>query len=73
MGPTPIRRRVGEGRAGRGARRGARFIADTYIVRRYPIPAREAGNALVTATELDMSMGGGDRLFSDGSPARLPL
>ncbi|GBP52252.1 hypothetical protein EVAR_83113_1 [Eumeta japonica] len=40
---------------------------------RYPIPSQEAGNALVTALSLRVSMGGGDHLLSDGSPARLLL
>ncbi|GBP53131.1 hypothetical protein EVAR_97135_1 [Eumeta japonica] len=40
---------------------------------RYPIPFREASNALATPPGLRVTMGSGDRLLSDGSPDRLPL
>ncbi|GBP56679.1 hypothetical protein EVAR_12358_1 [Eumeta japonica] len=39
----------------------------------YTVPSQEAGNALVGPMELRVSMGDGDRLLSDGSPARLAL
>ncbi|GBP00236.1 hypothetical protein EVAR_857_1 [Eumeta japonica] len=40
---------------------------------RYPIPSREAGNALVPPSGLRVSMGGDDHLLYDGSPVYLPL
>ncbi|GBP32012.1 hypothetical protein EVAR_21045_1 [Eumeta japonica] len=40
---------------------------------RYSIPTQEAGNVLVTSLVLQMSMGGCDYLFSDGSSVRLLL
>ncbi|GBP41265.1 hypothetical protein EVAR_32991_1 [Eumeta japonica] len=39
---------------------------------RYSIPSQEAGNALLASLGLRVSMGSGDYLLSNGSPARLP-
>ncbi|GBP00392.1 hypothetical protein EVAR_951_1 [Eumeta japonica] len=40
---------------------------------RYPIPSQVVNNGLVTPPELRVSMGGGDRLLSDGSSTRLSV